>query len=112
MKKSRTKNKRAHPLRLNQELDRRLESSEKEFLAAGRKTGAAGKGDTGGMACAILSGVKASYAVLAVGLLTSVFNTLARTEYYGSRGLSLASNLWQIRRCKVKKGASSRNGLS
>ncbi|KXT85574.1 hypothetical protein STRDD11_00304 [Streptococcus sp. DD11] len=48
-------------------------------------------------------GVKAGYAVLAGGLLTSVFSPWRGLGIMAVGGLSVASNLWNIRRLQDKK---------
>ena len=82
MKKSVVEKTSEHILKFNQELDRQLEK-----MTQGENGIRYSKW-----------GVKASYAVLAGGLLTSVFSPWRGLGIMAVGGLSLASNLWQIRR--------------
>ena len=82
MKKSVVEKTSEHILKFNQELDRQLEK-----MTQGENGIRYSKW-----------GVKASYAVLAGGLLTSVFSPWRGLGIMAVGGLSLASNLWHIRR--------------
>ena len=98
MKKSVVEKTSEHILKLNQELDRQREG-QKEFLQQhAEKLKKMSQGENGIRYSKW--GVKAGYAVLAGGLLTSVFSPWRGLGMgiMAVGGLSLASNLWQIRR--------------
>lgn len=89
-----------HILKLNQELDRQREG-QKEFLqqqAEKRKVWLEKITQGENLIRYSKWGVKAGYAVLTGGLLTSVFSPWRGLGIMAVGGLSLASNLWQIRR--------------
>ena len=100
MKKSVVEKTSEHILKLNQELDRQREG-QKEFLqqqAEKRKVQLENmtRGENGIRYSKW--GVKAGYVALAGGLLTSVFSPWRGLGIMAVGGLSLASNLWHIRR--------------
>ena len=96
MKKSVVEKTSEHILKLNQEMDRQLEG-QKEFLQQhAEKLKKMSQGENGIRYSKW--GVKAGYAVLAGGLLTSVVSPWRGLGIMAVGGLSLASNLWQIRR--------------
>ena len=98
MKKSVVEKTSDHILKLNQEMDRQREG-QKEFLQQHAEK--LKKGENGIRYSKW--GVKASYAVLAGGLLTSVFSPWRGLGIMAVGGLSLASNLWHIRRLQNKE---------
>ena len=105
MKKSVVEKTSEHILKFNQELDRQREG-QKEFLqqqAEKRKVWLEKmtQGENGIRYSKW--GVKASYAVLAGGLLTSVFSPWRGLGIMAVGSLSLASNLWHIRRLQNKE---------
>ena len=105
MKKSVVEKTSEHILKFNQELDRQLEG-QKEFLqqqAEKRKVQLENmtQGENGIRYSKW--GVEAGYAALAGGLLTSVFSPWRGLGIMAVGGLSLASNLWQIRRLQNKE---------
>ena len=91
MKKSVVEKTSEHILKFNQELDRQQQAEKRkvwlEKITQGENLIRYSKW-----------GVKAGYAVLAGGLLTSVFSPWRGLGIMAVGGLSLASNLWQIRR--------------
>ena len=91
MKKSVVEKTSEHILKFNQELDRQQQAEKRkvwrEKITQGENLIRSSKW-----------GVKAGYAVLAGGLLTSVFSPWRGLGIMAVGGLSLASNLWQIRR--------------
>ena len=105
MKKSVVEKKSEHILKLNQELDRQREG-QKEFLqqqAEKRKVWLEKITQDENLIRYSKWGVKAGYAVLAGGLLTSVFSPWRGLGIMAVGSLSLASNLWQIRRLQNKE---------
>ena len=105
MKKSVVENTSEHILKLNQELDRQREG-QKEFLqqqAEKRKVWLEKITQDENLIRYSKWGVKAGYAVLAGGLLTSVFSPWRGLGIMAVGSLSLASNLWQIRRLQNKE---------
>ena len=105
MKKSVVEKTSEHILKFNQELDRQLEV-QKEFLQQqAEKHKVWLEKITQGENLIRYSkwGVKAGYAVLAGGLLTSVSSPWRGLGIMAVGGLSLASNLWQIRRLQNKE---------
>ena len=100
MRKSVVEKTSEHILKLNQELDRQWEG-QKEFLrqqAEKRKVWLEKIIQGENLIRYSKWGVKAGYAVLAGGLLTSVFSPWRGLGIMAVGGLSLASNLWHIRR--------------
>ena len=100
MRKSVVEKTSEHILKLNQELDRQREG-QKEFLrqqAEKRKVWLEKIIQGENLIRYSKWGVKAGYAVLAGGLLTSVFSPWRGLGIMAIGGLSLASNLWHIRR--------------
>lgn len=100
MKKSVVEKTSDHILKLNQEMDRQRES-QKEFLqqqAEKRKVWLEKITQDENLIRYSKWGVKAGYAVLAGGLLTSAFSPWRGLGIMAVGSLSLASNLWQIRR--------------
>ena len=100
MKKSVVEKTSEHILKLNQELDRQREG-QKEFLqqqAEKRKVWLEKITQDENLIRYSKWGVKAGYAVLAGGLLTSVFSPWRGLGIMAVGSLSIASNLWQIRR--------------
>ena len=100
MRKSVVEKTSEHILKLNQELDRQWEG-QKEFLrqqAEKRKVWLEKIIQGENLIRYSKWGVKAGYAVLAGGLLTSVFSPWRGLGIMAVGGLSLASNLCQIRR--------------
>lgn len=96
MKKSVVEKTSEHILKFNQELDRQREG-QKEFLQQhAEKLKKMSQGENGIRYSKW--GVKAGYAVLAGGLLTSVFSPWRGLGIMAVGSLSIASNLWQIRR--------------
>ena len=105
MKKSVVEKTSEHILKLNQELDRQREG-QKEFLqqqAEKRKVWLEKITQDENLIRYSKWGVKAGYAVLAGGLLTSVFSPWRGLGIMAVGSLSLASNLWQIRRLQNKE---------
>ena len=105
MKKSVVEKTSEHILKLNQELDRQREG-QKEFLqqqAEKRKVWLEKITQDENLIRYSEWGVKAGYAVLAGGLLTSVFSPWRGLGIMAVGSLSLASNLWQIRRLQNKE---------
>ena len=101
MKKSVVEKTSEHILKLKQEMDRQLEG-QKEFLQQhAEKLKKMSQGENGIRYSKW--GVKAGYAVLAGGLLTSVFSPWRGLGIMAVGGLSLASNLWHIRRLQNKE---------
>ena len=115
MKKSVVEKTSDHILKFNQELDRQREG-QKEFLqqqAEKRKVWLEKITQGENVIRYSKWGVKAGYAVLAGGLLTSVFSPWRGLGIMAVGGLSIASNLWQIRRLQnQERGKQQRNGLS
>ena len=115
MKKSVVEKTSEHILKFNQELDRQREG-QKEFLqqqAEKRKVQLEKMTQGENVIRYSKWGVKAGYAVLAGGLLTSVFSPWRGLGIMAVGGLSLASNLWQIRRLQnQERSKQQRNGLS
>ena len=100
MKKSVVEKTSEHILKLNQELDRQREG-QKEFLqqqAEKRKVWLEKITQDENLIRYSKWGVKAGYAVLAGGLLTTIFSPWRGLGIMAVGGLSLASNLWHIRR--------------
>ena len=100
MKKSVIEKTSEHILKFNQELDRQREG-QKEFLqqqAEKRKVWLEKISQRENVIRYSKWGVKAGYAVLAGGLLTSIFSPWRGLGIMAVGGLSLASNLWHIRR--------------
>ena len=100
MKKSVVEKTSDHILKLNQEMDRQREA-QKEFLqqqAEKRKVWLEKITQDENLIRYSKWGVKAGYAVLAGGLLTSIFSPWRGLGIMAVGGLSLASNLWHIRR--------------
>ena len=105
MKKSVVEKTSEHILKLNQELDRQREG-QKEFLqqqAEKRKVWLEKIPQDEHLKRYSKWGVKAGYAVLAGGLLTSVFSPWRGLGIMAVGSLSLASNLWQLRRLQNKE---------
>ena len=105
MKKSVVEKTSDHILKFNQELDRQREG-QKEFLqqqAEKRKVWLEKITQGENLIRYSKWGVKAGYAALAGGLLTSVFSPWRGLGIMAVGGLSLASNLWQIRRLQNKE---------
>ena len=105
MKKSVVEKTSEHILKLNQELDRQREG-QKEFLqqqAEKRKVWLEKITQGENLIRYSKWGVKAGYAVRAGGLLTSVFSPWRGLGIMAVGSLSLASNLWQIRRLQNKE---------
>ena len=105
MKKSVVEKTCDHILKFNQELDRQREG-QKEFLqqqAEKRKVWLEKITQGENLIRYSKWGVKAGYAALAGGLLTSVFSPWRGLGIMAVGGLSLASNLWQIRRLQNKE---------
>ena len=105
MKKSVVEKTSEHSLKLNQEMDRQREA-QKEFLqqqAEKRKVWLEKITQDENLIRYSKWGVKAGYAVLAGGLLTSVFSPWRGLGIMAVGSLSLASNLWQIRRLQNKE---------
>ena len=105
MKKSVVEKTSEHILKLNQELDRQREG-QKEFLqqqAEKRKVWLEKITQDENLIRYSKWGVKDGYAVLAGGLLTSVFSPWRGLGIMAVGGLSIASNLWQIRRLQNKE---------
>ena len=117
MKKSVVEKTSEHILKFNQELDRQREG-QKEFLqqqAEKRKVWLEKITQGENLIRYSKWGVKAGYAVLAGGLLTSVFSPWRGLGMgiMAVGGLSIASNLWQIRRLQnQERSKQQRNGLS
>lgn len=100
MKKSVVEKTSDHILKFNQELDRQREG-QKEFLqqqAEKRKVWLEKITQGENLIRYSKWGVKAGYAILAGGLLTSVFSPWRGLGIMAVGNLSIASNLWQIRR--------------
>ena len=98
MKKSVVEKTSEHILKLNQEMDRQLEG-QKEFLQQhAEKLKKMSQGENG-----IRYSKWGVKAVLAGGLLTSVFSPWRGLGIMAVGGLSLASNLWHIRRLQNKE---------
>ena len=105
MKKSVVEKTSEHILKFNEELDRQREG-QKEFLqqqAEKRKVWLEKITQGENLIRYSKWGVKAGYAALAGGLLTSVFSPWRGLGVMAVGGLSLASNLWQIRRLQNKE---------
>ena len=105
MKKSVVEKTSQHILKFNQELDRQREG-QKEFLqqqAEKRKVWLEKITQGENLIRYSKWGVKAGYAALAGGLLTSVFSPWRGLGIMAVGSLSLASNLWQIRRLQNKE---------
>lgn len=101
MKKSVVEKTSEHILKLNQEMDRQLEG-QKEFLQQhAEKLKKMSQGENGIRYSKW--GVKAGYAVLAGGLLTSVFSPWRGLGIMAVGGVSLLSNFYHIKRLEEKK---------
>ncbi|KJQ56480.1 hypothetical protein [Streptococcus gordonii] len=105
MKKSVVEKTSDHILKLNQEMDRQRES-QKEFLqqqAEKRKVWLEKITQDENLIRYSKWGVKAGYAVLAGGLLTSVFSPWRGLGIMAVGGVSLLSNFYHIKRLEEKK---------
>ena len=101
MKKSVVEKTSDHILKLNQEMDRQREG-QKEFLQQhAEKLKKMSQGENGIRYSKW--GVKAGYAVLAGGLLTSVFSPWRGLGIMAVGGVSLLSNFYHIKRLEEKK---------
>lgn len=101
MKKSVVEKTSEHILKFNQELDRQREG-QKEFLQQhAEKLKKMSQGENGIRYSKW--GVKAGYAVLAGGLLTSVFSPWRGLGIMAVGGVSLLSNFYHIKRLEEKK---------
>ena len=105
MKKSVVEKTSDHILKLNQELDRQRKGQKEILQQQAEKRKVWLEKITQGENLIRYSkwGVKAGYAVLAGGLLTSVFSPWRGLGIMAVGGLSIASNLWQIRRLQNKE---------
>ncbi len=106
MKKSRQVEKQSNhrPQGQNQGLDQAAGKFQKEFLQQqAEKRKGAWKDDRVRMAYAILKWESKLAMLCPCCWLADTITAMARLRHYGSRGLSLASNLWQIRRLQNQR---------
>ena len=101
MKKSVVEKTSEHILKLNQEMDRQLEGQKEILQQHAEKLKKMSQGENGIRYSKW--GVKAGYAVLAGGLVTTLFSPWRGLGVMAVGGVSLLSNFYHIKRLEEKK---------